>query len=447
MTDDENLRRPDSHATISDLGRAYVIYHQRTMKALRPAFLPWVDTAILDAIEARAKADPAGEVAVVHHDLIDRFANAPLAADQTAREAFLELYKKAKALVFPATAAYLRHQHALLELARNHSLASVDLETLQEIDRLRHGDADFAHYVRLLVTKLGPGKATPDVVAYSQFFEIYGEALALLFLRGRGLRAVRVPEEKGNPTPDFKCDLDGVPEFYIEVKSLDIAGGEFRRDEMMRDDIDVTVELERQRAEGRQVAIAEGTIDPFRKLGGDYDPYSLIAVIDTLREKSRRAFKPEQFTRGPTFALAIVDRLLLPHGRNDLAPSYYQPFQSGACVSGVLWHAAYGTIGGPIFRVANFEGKPTLEGRLSTDGLYTDTNQRFPGLGMVVLTREQGERKAWGLQACKENWGDWDSDDVEDVLHTICEAMNDEGNRFASKVSHPDYPNGAPAKH
>ncbi len=401
MTDDQNLRRPDPRATSTDVGRAYVTYHKRTMKAFRPAFLPWMDTEVLDAIEDRAKADAAGEVAAAHRDLLHRLASAPLASDEVARNSLLEIYEKAKALVFPATAAYLQHQHALLGFARNHSLASVDLDTLQEIDRIGHSDADVAHYVKLLIAKVGPGTASPDVVAYSQFFEIYGEALALLFLRGRGLRVTRVPEEKDNPTPDFKCNLDGGPEFYIEVKSLDVVDGEFRHDEMMRDNIDVTVELERQQAAGRRVAIAEGIIDPFRKLGGVYDPRSLIAVIDTLRDKSRRAFKPQQFIRGPTFALAIVDRLLLPHGRNDLAPFYYQPFQSGACVSGVLWHAAYGTIGTPIFRIADFEGKPTLEGRLSTDGLYTDRNQRFPGLGLIVLAREQGERKAWGLQACK----------------------------------------------
>ncbi len=256
----------------------------------------------------------------------------------------------------------------------------------------------------------------------------------------------RVPEEN-DLTPDFKCALDDVPEFYIEVKSLDIADGKFRHDEMMRESIDTTVELERQRSDGRRVSIAEGVIDTYRKLSdADYDPRSLIRVIDTLREKFRRAFKPEQFTRGPTFALAVIDRLLLPHGCSDLAPLYCQPSQSGACVSGVLWHAAYGTIGTPIFRIADFEGKPTLEGRLTSDGLYTDNYQVFPGLGSIVLAREQGQRKAWGLQARNANLGGWDSDQVEAVLHTTCEAMNNEDNSFAWRLSHPDYPTGAPTR-
>jgi hypothetical protein len=80
-----------------------------------------------------------------------------------------------------------------------------------------------------------------------------------------------------------------------EVKSLDIAEGSFRHDEMMREGKNATVELGRQRSDGRQASIAESVIDPYRKLGdARYDPRSLIRVIDTLREKFRRAFLASQ---------------------------------------------------------------------------------------------------------------------------------------------------------
>ncbi len=102
--------------------------------------------AILDTFEARAKEDSGGRVATIYRDLMDQLANAPLATDKAAREAFRTLYAEAESLAFPATTAFLRHQHALLDFTRNHSLGSVDLEILREIDRFGHGDPSYNYY-------------------------------------------------------------------------------------------------------------------------------------------------------------------------------------------------------------------------------------------------------------------------------------------------------------
>ena len=67
-----------------------------------------------------------------------------------------------------------------------------------------------------------------DVTAYSQAFEIYGEIVAFLYLRER-VPTERIPERKGQKTPDFRCEpQDGKP-FHVEVKSFDIAGGDARK--------------------------------------------------------------------------------------------------------------------------------------------------------------------------------------------------------------------------
>jgi hypothetical protein len=221
------------------------------------------------------------------------------------------------------------------------------------------------------------------------------------------------------------------------VKSLDIVSGEFRHREMMDDALDVQVELEARRKEGRRVSFAEGTIDPYRALGQTegYDPRSLKLTIDTLREKCRTAFKPSQFELGPTFALAVVDRLVLPGGRHALAPYYYEPFHSGCCVSGVLWHAAYGRVGTPIFRLPDFEGKPTLEAHLATEGLYADSHLAFCGEGLIVLDTHCGQRVAYGLASPLASPEPWSSDLTERVLRLICNAQNDAGNSFAYLLS------------
>ena len=185
------------------------------------------------------------------------------------------------------------------------------------------------------------------------------------------------------------------------------------------------------------MTFAEGTIDPYKALGQTegYDPRSLMLVVDTLRDKCRTAFKPSQFELGPTFALAIVDRLVLPGGRHALAPYYYEPFHSGCCVSGALWHAAYGRIGTPIFRLPDFEGKPTLEGHLATGGLYADDNQPFRGEGLIVLDTHCGQRVAYGLASPSASPEPWSSDLTEHALQLICDAQNDAGYSFAYLLS------------
>ena len=146
------------------------------------------------------------------------------------------------------------------------------------------------------ISSQNSGKKTElfDAVAYSQFFEIYGEAITLQYLRSRpGLQAGRVEESKvpGEGRPDFVCKCDGGEIFYVEVKSLDIVSGEFRHREMMNDALDVQIELEERRKKGGRVAFAEGTIDPYTRTLGEtqgYDPRSLKRVIDTLRISAGR---------------------------------------------------------------------------------------------------------------------------------------------------------------
>ena len=423
--------------TTTALGRAFWAYYDRTMQAVRPSFLPWVDTSLLEAFEARATKAPASRVAVIHSELIAKLTDAPLATEAAERDAFRLLYDEATQLVFPATTAFLRHRHALHDFTTSYSLSQVDLNSLRGIDIAAHDDPTFAYYTKKMSKRLGARVTSPDVIAYSQFFEIYGEAIALQFLRSRpGLRVARVEETDGS-TPDFQCQFDGVPPFFIEVKSLDIVGGAYRHDEIMCDGIDATVEIERQQAEGRRVATSIMEIAPYQKVGDtDYDHRSLILVINTLRDKCRSAFKAEQFGLGPTFALAMTDRLLIPGGCNALAPYYDEPLQPGTCVSGVLWHLAYGTIGTPIFRIADSEGHPTLEGHLRTDGLYSDPHRPFPGLGLIMLKTEQSERKAWGLKAPHAMQENWDDDQTMAILQAACEGTNDADNcRFFDAAS------------
>ena len=236
-------------------------------------------------------------------------------------------------------------------------------------------------------------------------------------------------EDKGQETPDFRCDPpDGKP-FYVEVKTFDIVGGDARKRDMLYDGLDSKVELEEQIGAGKSVAMAESEIAPFRKAGETktYDSRSLNRVIDTLREKSLGAFKEGQFKEGPTLALVVVDRLLLPGGKFDLAPYYYADFNDGGITSGVLWHMAYGRPGTPIFRLPEFAGANSLDSHLDRFGLFVDETRPFWGPGLVVLHRAQCGRRAYGLvNGAYAEQLNWSIDDTHEVLARVCHRWNDE---------------------
>jgi hypothetical protein len=304
---------PNPRQTQAQLGQAYWTFYEHTLADLKPQFLSWVDIADIEAIEAVARQTAGSKISTLHQKMLEKLQDLASNNTDVGRKEFKALYDEAVGQTLPATCAFLRHSHAIRTITSSHSLSAVDLKTLKSIDQLAHQDPTFRTFVKQLVAKLAKKTTEFDVIAYSQFFEIYGEAATLQFLRDRGLKTERVAEADAG-RPDFQCELESGKDFYIEVKSLDIVGGEFRHREMMEDALDVQIDLETQLRSGERVAMAASEISPYRGVGvtTSYDWRSLITVIDSLRSKCRQAFKSSQFTLGPTFALALLDRLVLP---------------------------------------------------------------------------------------------------------------------------------------
>ena len=229
------------------------------------------------------------------------------------------------------------------------------------------------------------------------------------------------------PTSGANCQTASISMSRSRPSTSSAAMAEKR--DMLDDGLNSKIELEEQIRAGKSVAMAESEIAPFRKAGETetYDPYSLIRVINTLREKSIGAFKEGQFEEGPTLALVVGDRLLLPGSKFDLAPYYYVDFNDGGISSGVLWHMAYGRPGTPIFRLPEFAGANSLEGHLDTLGLFVDETRPFLGLGLVVLHRAHCGRHAYGLvNSAYPAENNWSTDDTHDVLDRLCHHWNDE---------------------
>lgn len=431
----------DPRTLRTDLSRAYGAYNVAVRQSVQPQIMGWVSFEVLDGIATIATVAKNVQVAALHGRLLTLLGDPNLAASDQLRDDFKKEYEKAQAIVFPAATAFVAHSQALTAWTRNHNLVTTDLNRLRNIDLKAHTDPAFAEYVDKMVAILPALTAAPDVTRYSQFFELYSEALVLEFLRSK-VKTKKIPEQAGK-TPDFQCELEDGRTFYVEVKTLDIVGGALRHDEVMFDAIDQAVSLDAQIAEGAAVAIAEGETAPYKRAGekDTYDPNSLLRVIDTLRDKCWQAFKAGQFAMGPTFALAVTDRLIVPGGRCALAPYYFDPYDAGYCVSGVLWHSVFGKQGSLILRLPDFPGAASIEGDLSTPGIFVDEGRSFPGIGLITLSRSRDGDSALGLYPKgSAAIGTWTVADTQEALAAICDAYNDDFNARAFELSRIAYP-------
>jgi hypothetical protein len=136
--------------------------------------------------------------------------------------------------------------------------------------------------------------------------------------------------------------------------------------------------------------------------------------------------------------LANVLRLPLPgQGTGTLAPYFYDDLNGGSCVSGVLWHIAFGEFGAPIHRWPEFEGTGTLDGNLQRAGLLVDPAVASPAPGLIVLHFDRGAYRLDGFY--DSHWKDlthgWSDIEVTSVLHAICNDYNDKENSSAWKYS------------
>lgn len=401
---------------------------------MQPLILGDMSEDILDGIEARAGKAPGSQIAALHGELISLLQLPDLHQRRADLVRAREVYHEARKLTFPAYAAFLKHSQELSGLTTNASLLAVERDLLLDIDLLAHDDPTYGTFVGDMVAKLDSVKSAPDATAYSQFFEIYAEAMVLRFLRGRRIPTKRITDTAS--APDFECQLGDGRSYFVEVKALEIVDGKFRHNEIMEDGLQPNIELERQIREGKQIAMATGELAPYRKAfgAGSYDHSSQKLIIDTLREKCRQAFKPSQFKRGPTFALVVTDRLILDGWSSALCPYYFDD-RCNACISGVIWHAAFGPVGAPVLGRPEFEGKPSVKGYLDRPGLYADETRPFAGNGLIVLQSSSSRRLSFGLKAPSRDSERWSSEDSEEALGAMCDAWNDRDNSHGFELS------------
>lgn len=344
-------------------------------------------------------------------------------------------YERASSIAFPISRAALKWHHELLGVSRENSLAQINPTRVQTMELGAFGDAQLKAMLADLLGALNRVRSVDDVQGFGQAFEFYGEAVVYGLLRAKF--ATNRIVTKSTSLPDFECTTANGKRFYVELKSFDVVDGVYRATEMLHAGLDQSIEMEAQVTQGKPIAMAESEIAPYKKaFGKPYDAASLLRVIDTLRDKARSAFKSSQFAQGPTFAFALCDRLLIPAGKHAVAPYYVERGAGNTLASGVLWQTCFGVAGSPIFRAAT-EGHPTLEGRLTSSGLFADATLPFPTGAIFFADTSWREDDVFGLY--QTTWdpqpGVWTTDDTEEVMHAVSTALNDESNSFGFATS------------
>lgn len=437
---------PIGDGSSTDLGTAFE-QHLTAFRGQKDYAFAFLEKDWLDVIRQRAIRDQNEALKSLTAEMLALLA-APTAKSNF-KQSFLDLYDRSRRHAYPLCARLIDEHHLHSGISRDYTLQCFDLGQMRRIDDEAHSDATMRTFVKDMLKKLTTVTKQPRHEIYRQVFDVYSEALVCRLLRERCGTALTITKltETEDAGPDFACDLrydhagkEQHLEFFIEVKSLDIVDAPQRLPEMLDEGMNLQIELERQVQEGRRVAMTEGEIAPHRRYGTDatYDPWSVRKCIETLIGKAAGNFKNAQFQRGPTFALVNLLRLPPPsQGQYTLAPLFYDDYMGGACVSGALWHMAFGAFGAPIYRLPRFEGAGTDDGALNRAGLLVDPNVKLRAAGLIVFHEDRGAYRFDGLYDARwtdDEW-DWSNLQVEEAMYALCGDYNDRRNENAHKYS------------
>lgn len=271
-----------------------------------------------------------------------------------------------------------------------------------------------------------------DYNAMKRAYEIYEEAAVFLLFRCRGLPLVRTPGTGGHrqQRPDFQCN-HSLGTFFVEVKTLDFQDGEVRHRAIANDALEAKAKLD---ARARKSGVHFG--DPV-EISSHRPGAGPAERIETAIRKIKGNAESGQLCYGPT--ILVVDLTRLSCDANDpsaLVPTYFDASPTAqACVSGELWHIAFGQPGDQILIRPEFEGKSNLGPRLKETGVYSD----YPELmALAFVTRPLNNapkilalRKLTPDFVKLKKFTTLTEYEIGEILQQLCDAFNDERNEGA----------------
>ncbi len=290
----------------------------------------------------------------------------------------------------------MRACQAINAVARDLNLIAVDPSVLDGLDSIAPSDAYAATFRTRLIEFFDGFARSLNVEVASDALSVYGEALVYWLLHDR----VKIePIQAGSISmPDFRVEMQDGTTFFLEVKTLEYAGGVHTHRKLQTQALGDRIELDERLKKsllgpsGNKVASVSRQISPLgpreRDVSGSCDE------IKKLIHRLHGRFKSSQLNAGPTFVVAPLMRLapatMVSFDALDLLafyPYFRSPLNLGngaidsvlsvraPVIPGRLWHVAFGTPGQPLPDVPEFVGAP----RLSTLSTLDDFGLLVPG--------------------------------------------------------------------
>lgn len=271
--------------------------------------------------------------------------------------------------------AFRAQWRAQLGVAPN-TLLGPHVENIESALAFADATPDLSPVARDLERLLKQPNSLLDAVKLERFIQLVGEAQVCEVAQRCGVTLRRVPEAANRKTPDYALFDAATPSAYFEVKTLSVVDGAFNLQEAIEASYQGQVELSERVSRGAAFAIATVEGPRATKVPPKGHPsearHPMKARIENLIAKAEGNYKPGQYAGGPT---CMVLNLLAFDGHYH-EPAFLRPVVAGYpepwhLISGAYWDLAFGRAGDPVYGPAEFEGAPTLEGRLARDGILT----------------------------------------------------------------------------
>jgi hypothetical protein len=272
----------------------------------------------------------------------------------------------------------------------------------------------------------------------NDFYQLLGEAHFYYQCKTKEIDLNRIIDgsTKGK-TPDFGHELSNS---IFEVKTLSVNNGQFRVGKELEEALDSSISIEEQLKSGKKLATSITEHQPY----GD-KPYKskngiLGAVIDTLINKAKNNIKREQYPEGKKGFLVLNLCMLPPRNtsKSSLRPVYPETYaykkDYTEVISGELWMTAFGKKGTYIFDHPEFEGKPTIQGVMTQNGILADKDFSFLGGIFFLVYSLEGKSKVYflHLRTKEDEWHD--EEELWELILKLADHRNDDDNTWGFRL-------------
>ena len=266
----------------------------------------------------------------------------------------------------------------------------------------------------------------------NEFAQKMGEVHFYCLCLERDIVLNKIKESKKISTPDFSF-LDGEKEFYFEVKTPSVVGG----DKGLEEDIETGFKVKHYLSEGQN----RSAITELKPYGEMVEKYGHIrSSIKVLSEKIVQNYKSKQFLKKNTFLvvnLSMIHNLITEP--EELNPVYSLRKCRHIVVSGIFWMMAFRKVGMAVFGVPlkTHGFKHGIDGYCDDNGILINYEE-IEGI-LLVTNPPEVKSEIWGLFRDKTLCSS--SDDIKTLIKFTDYRYNDEINSrgMCNDESNRDY--------